>query len=168
MLESYQALKLDAAYRPVAIVPATDALVSYILGKTIILETHDRTISSANHSFQLPSVIVLKKKVVKHFKSFACSTKNLRIRDEGKCQYCNIFIPLGKETIDHVIPKCKGGKHEWTNIVLSCVSCNQKKGWKSPEQAGMFLQKKPKNLDYSTYLKKAAKGFDEWNIYLKG
>jgi len=168
MLESYQALKLDAAYRPVAIVSATDALVSYILGKTIILETHDRVINSASHSFQLPSIIVLKKRVVKHFRSFACSTKNLRIRDEGTCQYCNIFIPLGKETIDHVIPKCKGGKHEWTNIVLSCVSCNQRKGWKTPEQAGMRLRRIPRQLDYSTYLKKLSKGFDGWNIYLKG
>jgi|TARA_R110000824_G_scaffold21150_4_gene79129 5-methylcytosine-specific restriction endonuclease McrA len=168
MLESYQALKLDAAYRPVAIVPATDALVSYILGKTIILETHDRIINSASQSFQLPSIVVLKRKVVKHFRSFACSTKNLRIRDEGKCQYCNTFITVGRETVDHIVPKCRGGAHEWTNIVLSCVSCNQRKGWKTPEQAGMRLQSTPKHLDYSTYLKKAVAGFEEWNIYLKG
>lgn len=168
MLESYQALKLDAAFRPVGIVSSTDALVSHILGKTIVLETHDRIINSANQSFQLPSIIALKNKVVKHFRSFSCSTKNLRIRDEGTCQYCNCFIPLGKETIDHVVPKCKGGKHEWTNIVLSCVGCNQRKGWKTPEQAGMRLLKEPKNLDYATYLKKAAQDIDEWNIYLKG
>lgn len=167
MLETYQALKLDAAFRPIGIVSSTDALVSHMLGKTIILGTHDRIINSANQSFQLPSVIALKKRVVKHFRSFACTTKNLRIRDEGTCQYCNDYIPLGKETIDHVIPKCRGGKHEWENIVLSCVACNQKKGWKTPEQAGMRLLKKPKKLDYAAYLKKAAKGFNEWDLYLK-
>ena len=169
MLENYQTLKLDAAFRPVGIVSSTDALVSYILGKTIVLKNHDRHINSASESFQLPSIVVLKNRVVKNFKSFSCSTKNLRIRDEGVCQYCNAFIPLGKETIDHVVPKCKGGKHEWTNIVLSCADCNQKKGWKAPEQVGMRLLREPKHLDYSTYLKKVAKGFDdEWNIYLKG
>jgi 5-methylcytosine-specific restriction endonuclease McrA len=167
-LNSYQALKLDAAYRPIAIIPATEALVSHMLGKTYVLETHDRIIRSASEAHALPAVVVLKSRVVKKLRTFACSTKNLRIRDDGECQYCGTEIQPGKETVDHVKPKCKGGKHEWTNIVLSCVCCNQKKGAKTVAEAGLRLKKPPIELDYFTYLKKMCGELEKWKIYLKG
>jgi len=167
MLNSYQALKLDAAYRPIAVVSSTEALVSHLLGKATILETYDREIKSPSKTFLLPSVIALKSKVVKQTSSFTCSTKNLRIRDDGICQYCKCHIPLGKETIDHVVPKCKGGKKEWTNVVLCCHKCNQKKGSKSLQQSGFKLLNKPKPLDYTTYLKKVTIQTDVWRLYLK-
>ena len=166
MLNSYQALKLDAAYRPIGIVPSTQALVSCMLGKTYMLECHDRKINSQSQSFDLPAVIVLKNKVVNHRRSFSCTTKNLRIRDNGQCQYCQVSIPLGKETIDHIKPKSRGGRHEWTNIVLSCHSCNQKKGSKTLEQVGFRLLKPPRPLDYKSYLDKITTNVNIWDCYL--
>ncbi len=68
------------------------------------------------------------------------------------CQYCGTQIPPGKETIDHVMPKCKGGKKEWTNVVLCCHKCNQKKGSKSLEQSGFRLLNKATNRVRLLYL----------------
>jgi 5-methylcytosine-specific restriction endonuclease McrA len=167
MLNKYQALKLDAAYRPVGVIPSVQALVSLMLGKVYVLETHERLICSQNESFKLPSVVVLKNRVVRHHRTFSCTTKNLRIRDNGECQYCTKAIPLGRETVDHVIPKSKGGKHVWENIVLSCVACNQKKGSKTLAQAGLRLAKKPRQLDYKTYLEKVTANVEVWDCYLK-
>lgn len=73
------------------------------------------------------------------------SRKNLLLRDRYTCQYCGKYLKNPKErTIDHVIPKSRGGKTVWTNVVLCCKKCNLKKGDRTPEEAGLKLLKKPK------------------------
>ena len=72
------------------------------------------------------------------------SKKNLLIRDGFRCQYSNKRIKAHEATIDHVIPKSQGGKHEWSNVVISCEDINIMKGNKTPEQAGIKLMKQPK------------------------
>lgn len=73
------------------------------------------------------------------------SRKNLFLRDEYRCQYCGKLLKNAKErTIDHVIPKSRGGKTVWSNVVLCCKKCNLKKGDRTPEEAGLKLLKKPK------------------------
>jgi hypothetical protein len=68
---------------------------------------------------------------------------NLFIRDRHKCQYCGATEEETTLNLDHVIPRCRGGRTEWTNIVLSCISCNDKKKDMLPDEAGMKLMKKP-------------------------
>jgi len=73
------------------------------------------------------------------------SRQNLLLRDKYTCQYCGKYLKNPKErTIDHVIPKSRGGKTVWTNVVLCCKKCNLKKGDRTPEEAGMKLLKQPK------------------------
>ena len=73
------------------------------------------------------------------------SRQNLLLRDRYTCQYCGKYLKNPKErTIDHVIPKSRGGKTVWTNVVLCCKKCNLKKGDRTPEEAGLKLLKKPK------------------------
>ena len=69
--------------------------------------------------------------------------RNLWARDNGECQYCSKKVTIAKSTIDHVVPKSKGGQHEWKNIVLSCSPCNQKKGARLLENTSMRLKKEP-------------------------
>ena len=161
----YQALKLDASYRPIGIVPSLDALVSSIVGKSTVLETHDKYSSSARATFALPSVIVIDR-VAKKGKTFPCNRNNVFIRDCGICQYCSKKLTKATCTLDHVIPRSKGGNLSWDNIVLCCMPCNQKKGSKTLSQTGMKLLRQPKPLSYREYLLNNPLDSESWKDYI--
>lgn len=161
----YQALKLDASYRPIGIIPSLDALVSSIVGKSTVLETHNKYISSARATFALPSVIVIDR-VAKKGKTFPCNRNNVFIRDHGTCQYCQKKLTKGTSTLDHVVPRSKGGGLTWDNIVLCCMACNQKKGSKTLEQVGMKLIRQPKHLSYREYLLNNPLDSESWKDYI--
>jgi 5-methylcytosine-specific restriction endonuclease McrA len=142
-VNEYHALKLDASWKPIAVVPAMDALIlSLYSSKCQVIETWDREVSSPNQRFELPSVIVIRDFAWRHGSNIKCNKTNIFARDSGTCQYCG--IRAGKMTIDHVVPKSKGGKHTWDNVVTCCESCNQKKGSKLLAETGMKLMSFPK------------------------
>ena len=161
----YQALKLDASYRPIGVVPSLEALVTSIVGKATVLETHDKKIHSAHQTFDLPSVIVIHR-IAKRGKTFPCSRDNVFIRDKGVCQYCGKKLTKSSSTLDHVIPRSKGGTLTWNNIVLCCVSCNQKKGNRLLEQTNLNLKNQPKTLSYKQYLSHNMFDRAVWKDYL--
>lgn len=101
-------------------------------------------VNAVRINIRIPRVCVLHKynKIPKM--SIRLSKKNLLIRDKGCCQYSGKRIKEYEATIDHVIPKSQGGKHEWSNVVISCQDINIKKGDRTPEQAGLKLLKEPK------------------------
>ncbi len=98
----------------------------------------------------MPSVIVYISTKRHKFKTIRYSKRNIWIRDEGCCQYCDTFIPK-EYTVDHVIPRTKGGKTVFDNVVLSCFKCNQKKGDKTPREANLVLKKIPVKPSYLPY-----------------
>jgi 5-methylcytosine-specific restriction endonuclease McrA len=99
-------------------------------------------IQSAKCKIKIPKVIVLKYYDDIPELEIRLTRKNLLLRDQSSCQYCN--KRLHKDyTIDHVIPKSRGGKHTWDNVVACCFSCNSKKGNKTPKESRMSLLKKP-------------------------
>ena len=69
---------------------------------------------------------------------------NIYARDEHRCQYCGDPFPTSDLTFDHVIPVAQGGRKDWENIVTCCVTCNRKKGGRTPAEAGMHLLRMPK------------------------
>ena len=138
-----KALKLDATYRPVEVIDAIEALILCIVGKAKAVETYTKEICSPSKSFKLPAVIVLTKAIRYSFGGIVCNRQNVIWRDNNKCQYCSKVFPTEKLTVDHVMPKSRGGEKSWTNLVAACKKCNQKKGDKTPEEAGMKLIKKP-------------------------
>jgi len=71
------------------------------------------------------------------------SPENVYLRDRGRCQYCSTAVPRQDFTYDHVIPRAHGGHTVWENVVVSCTPCNQKKGGRTPAQAGMSLARTP-------------------------
>ena len=158
-------LKLDLTYRPVGVIDCLEALVLCIVGKATAVEEYDSEVNSPSVSFKIPSVIVLKN-VVKFINQGLRPTRNNIIwRDHGKCQYCANNFALSELTLDHVVPRSRGGKNTWTNLVACCKKCNQAKRDRTPEEAEMELLRKPLK-PHNSILRYANKIEPIWNIYL--
>jgi 5-methylcytosine-specific restriction endonuclease McrA len=121
------------------------AVILYINGKVNSATTDEfLDIKTGNGIFKLPKHIVLKKFVYIPYKELSPSRKNVFKRDNNKCQYCENELNAENATIDHVIPRSRGGKHEWSNLVACCLRCNRKKGNRTPNEANMNLNCVPK------------------------
>lgn len=141
---STKTLKLDSSYRPLEIVDSIEALVLCLIGKAYAIENYKEEIRSVSESFKLPAVIVLTRYVKFHFHTMTANRANVIWRDQNTCQYCSKEEESRVLTIDHVIPRSKGGKNTWKNLVTACKKCNQKKGNKTPKEANMKLLREPK------------------------
>lgn len=143
---------LNQSYEPLSVCNVKKAILLLLMQKADIVEHHShsvlRTIST---SLPFPSVIKLHRYISLRHTSIELSRKNLLRRDGNKCQYCSTSAP--PLTIDHVIPKSRGGLDTWDNLVCACVKCNNKKGNRTPKEAGMNLLTIPKKPHYIVYLK---------------
>lgn len=145
-LNGWPCLVLNADYRPLSYYPLSlwswqDAIKNVFLDRVNIVETYDQPIRSPSFSMAAPSVVSLKD-FVQQDRPPAFTRFNVFLRDGFACVYCGWDV---KEdlTFDHVIPRSKGGRTSWTNIVAACSSCNLKKGGRTPEEADMFPARKP-------------------------
>lgn len=125
------------------------AVILFITGKVSpYYDTEYLEIQTSSGIFKLPKQIVLKKYVNIPYRNPAPTRRNIMKRDNYTCQYCFVELDKCTPTIDHVLPRGRGGKHEWTNVVACCLKCNRKKGNRTPEEAGMPLIRKPKPLRF--------------------
>jgi len=76
-------------------------------------------------------------------KGIALTRRNIYLRDDYTCQFCGRKLPTSELNIDHVVPKSRGGRMTWNNVVCSCIRCNNKKAARTPQEAGMRLLRKP-------------------------
>ncbi len=162
-------LLLNITYEPLRIINWKKAVTLLLLGKVEVLEEYGREIRAVSFSIRLPSVVRLLR-MVKYPKSeVKFSRQNIYARDKYRCQYCGERYPSEELTYDHVIPRSRGGKTEWTNIVTCCVDCNRKKGGRTPKEAGMKLVRKPTKPTWMPALRITI-GFREvpqcWRDYL--
>lgn len=143
-------LVLDAGYQPVAVVPWQRAVTLFWENKVEIIESYeDAFVRSVTIELKMPSVIRFLKAIRGRKRAIKFSRENLYSRDGGKCQYCAEKVTRAQATYDHVIPRAQGGHTRWENITISCYACNQRKGGRTPAQAGMKLLSlpvKPKKL----------------------
>ena len=95
--------------------------------------------------------------------------KNILVRDNYQCQYCGKKYPLGSMTIDHIIPRSRGGTTEWTNAVSCCKKCNSKKGGRMPKEAGMKLISKPQVPKFNHTISRMLddKRYELWKDFIK-
>lgn len=142
-MKSFKTLKLDSSFRPVEVIDAVEALVLCIVGKAMPVEEYAEEIRTVTKKFVLPSVIALKKVIKFRLTTMAPSRDNVFWRDNNQCQYCTKTFLKEELTLDHVIPRSKGGKNTWTNLVTACKKCNQKKGNRTPDGACMPLLRAP-------------------------
>jgi len=138
-----QTLLLNASYEPLKVVHWQKAITLWCQGKVEIIASHDREIRAVSFSVKLPSVIRLLRyvRIKKRFDYVPFSRANIYARDAYTCQYCAGQFPTQELTFDHVVPVSQGGRKDWENIVTCCVSCNRRKGGRTPEEARMRLVK---------------------------
>lgn len=142
-------LVLNSDYTPLSLLPLSaiawkDAIKILFLEHATALEYYDDwTVRSPSTEFPVPAVIV-SKKFIKNKQGVKFSRSNLMLRDRFTCQYCGIRLSRDDLTIDHVIPRVKGGKTRWDNVVCSCYVCNSIKGHKS----SIKPRTKPTKPDY--------------------
>tara|TARA_R100001510_G_scaffold56437_1_gene62020 strand:- start:637 stop:1143 length:507 start_codon:yes stop_codon:yes gene_type:complete len=160
-----QTLKLDSTYRPIGVIDCIEALVMCIVGKATAVEEYEDEISSPSVTFKLPSVIVLKNVVRFISHGMKPSRSNVIWRDNNTCQYCRDKHNSCDLTIDHIMPRSRGGQNTWTNLVACCKKCNQKKRDRTPSEAGMKLIKKPLK-PRTSLLRHTSDIVPIWNIYL--
>ena len=140
MEENLYTLKLDAAWKPIDIISATRGFVMSWTGRAKSIRSYEvGPLEDENY----PAVIILKSYISKRRFTIPCNRKNVFWRDDYTCQYCTKKFSYGNLTMDHVIPKSKGGHRIWTNIVSACGKCNSKKANKTTEEAKMFPMKEP-------------------------
>lgn len=139
-----ETLVLDVGMRPIDRISWTDAITQIVAKKKalVIEEYPDRYISTVNWTVKMPSVIMLLVPIRKS-RAIKFSRHSVYARDKGRCQYCGERARKSEFQYEHVIPKSQGGRTCWENIVVSCMECNQRKGGRTPEQAGMRLLSKP-------------------------
>ena len=134
-------LVLNQNYEPLNICRVRRAVVLMHHGKAELLENGSGFIHSASDAFDVPSVIRMLSMIKRPRTQRKLTRFEIFNRDSYACQYC------GKKTfqltLDHVIPRYRGGQHTWENVVSACVPCNRRKAGKSPEQSGMRLARRP-------------------------
>jgi 5-methylcytosine-specific restriction endonuclease McrA len=136
-------LVLSQGYEPLKVIPWERAITLLFLGKIEVIEEYDHDVRSTSLVIKMPAVVRLISAFRRHKKKVKFSRVNIFGRDKYKCQYCGDKGKLADLTYDHVVPKSRGGKTTWKNIVTCCYDCNSKKGDKSPQEAGMRLRKQP-------------------------
>ena len=158
-------LVLNQSYEPLMVINAKRAIILVLKEKVELLEKYANSIRTVSASFDFPSVVRLNFYVRIKYKDIALNRKNLLKRDNNRCQYCNSpSIPL---TIDHIVPRNKGGQDTWENLVAACVKCNTKKGNYFLKEISMKLLKEPRKpskiFQLQSYVNKSQ---DSWKQYL--
>src|SRR5258707_15281016 len=144
-------LVLNASYEPINICAARRALVLVLKGIASAEELSSSAVHSTRFTIRVPSVIrLLEYRRIPH-QTRALSRKNILLRDRNTCQYCCKVMSSGELTLDHVMPRSRGGLSTWENLVACCHDCNRRKGNQLlHELTEMRLQREPRSFSLHT------------------
>ncbi len=145
---NYPALVLNADFRPLSYFPLStwnwqDAVKAVFLDRVSVLSEYDREVRSPSFSMRLPSVIALRD-FIPSARMPAFTRFNVFLRDGFTCQYCDHKLSAPELTFDHVIPRARGGRTSWENVVTACGPCNVRKGSKLPKECSMVPRQEPR------------------------
>ena len=163
-----QVLVLNQNYEPLNVCAARRAFVLVFGGKAELLETGGDGIRGVDRTYPMPSVIRLHHPVRRPRPRVRLTRREVFVRDRQRCQYC------GKHgldlTLDHVIPRRRGGAHEWENVVTACRPCNHRKGGRTPREARMKLMREPvrPRLSVPQLFAHHVHRYEEWRPFLFG
>ncbi|MHB8682390.1 MAG: HNH endonuclease [Acidimicrobiales bacterium] len=161
---SSRALVLNATFEPLGIVSSRRALLLVLATRAELVHTTGAAFRSERASFPEPSVVRLSRYVrVPHDRTVAVNRRTVFARDSHRCQYCG----SAAESIDHVVPRSRGGLHAWDNVVAACRRCNTRKEDRLPHEAGLVLHRVPAAPRQRVWLLAMCGGArDEWAPYL--
>ena len=164
-----QVLLLNITYEPLRVINWKKAITLLCLGKVEVIEEYGREIHAISFTVRLPSVVRLLHLVRRPNGPVKFSRQNIYARDRYKCQYCGDRFSTEELTYDHILPRSRGGKTAWENIVTCCIDCNRKKGGRTPGEACMKLIRKPSRPKWIPSIRITV-GFKEvpetWRDYL--
>jgi 5-methylcytosine-specific restriction endonuclease McrA len=134
---------LNASFEPLNVIGWRRAVKLVVLEKAEIVEASAHEVHSVSTRMSVPSVVRLTSFVRFRRREAKFSRRNIYTRDDFRCQYCGDRPPAQELTCDHVMPRSRGGRTEWSNIVTCCVPCNRRKGGRTPTEAGLRLVRTP-------------------------
>jgi 5-methylcytosine-specific restriction endonuclease McrA len=160
-----QALVLNQDYRPLTVCTVQRAFLLVFLQKAeLVSQAVNGALKTVTKSYPAPAVVRLYSYVNLPYKGVVLTRNNIFKRDGFECQYCGDSRNL---TLDHMMPKARGGKSTWFNLVTACKTCNTKKGEFTPEEMGMMIKRKPYKPSYIVFLRDFSGNLmDEWIPYL--
>ena len=166
-----EVLVLNASYEPLHVVSTRRAILLLLKDKAELVEATDRYIRAASAQFPQPLVIRLRQYIkLPQNLTLPLTRRLVYARDQYTCQYCGAHLSASHLTLDHVIPKSRGGAKTWENIVTACKRCNQRKGNRTPEEARMRLRRPPYRPRYVAliWLKAPERRPSAWEKYITG
>jgi 5-methylcytosine-specific restriction endonuclease McrA len=163
-------LVLNASYEPINICGARRALVLVLKGVARTEEEHGLVLHAQRSRVAMPSVIRLLEYRRIPYQTRALSRKNILLRDRNTCQYCGEIFAPGDLTLDHVIPRSRGGDSTWENLVACCHACNRHKGNRMLDEIDdMILLREPRPFSLHTsrqIMRMLGRADDRWRKYL--
>ncbi len=163
-------LVLNRSWLPINTITVRQALVMVVKGSASVIEPEtyqlhdfeswrshaptngDARVHGVGYAIRLPEIVVLARYDRSPRQQVPFTRKNLYRRDEHRCQYCGTRKPLNELSIDHVVPRSRGGGSSWENCVLACLPCNVRKGDRRPSDVGMRLLRAPRRPNWSPCL----------------
>ncbi len=162
-------LVLNASYEPINVCAARRAIILVLKGVARAEEENGNYMHAARVAMRIPSVIrLLEYRRIPH-QTRALSRKNILLRDRNTCQYCGQILGAGDLTLDHVLPRSRGGASSWENLVACCHGCNRRKGNQLPHEANMKLFRDPRSFNLHTsrhIMRMMGHSDDKWRKYL--
>ena len=164
-------LLLSQGYEPIKVISWQRAITLLTLGKVEVIEEYDADVRATSLIVKIPAVVRLLRAFRRHAKPVKFSRVNIYARDGYRCQYCGGRCSVSELTYDHVVPRARGGRTEWTNVVTACEPCNLSKGHRLPRDSGVWPLHPP--YQPSTWeLQENGRGFppnhlhESWRDYL--
>lgn len=163
--QTKKVLILNQDYSTLTVCSVQKAFILIFLSKAeLVVEAKGQKLRTISKAYPMPSIIRLYKYVNLPYRGVMLTRQNIFRRDHYTCQYCGVTTNL---TLDHLIPKSKGGRSSWTNLVTACRSCNSKKGDLTPEEVGMTLAREPFKPSFVMFLRDFSSNiYEEWLPYL--
>ncbi|TAM59097.1 HNH endonuclease [bacterium] len=147
-----EVLVLNFTYEALNITSFQRAVKLLFSGKAEMVHGRERAIHSTSITLRMPSIIRMLYYIRRPMQKVALTKKNVLLRDDYTCQYCGV---RGERlmTVDHVLPRSKGGPSTWENLVAACVRCNNRKNNRTPDDANMQLKRRPKQPRYIPWIR---------------
>ena len=162
-------LVLNATFEPINVTAVRRAVTLVLKGVAQAEEHNHAELHSAREHMPVPSVIRLL--AYRHIpqQTRALSRKNILLRDRNTCQFCSHVFCASELTLDHVVPRSRGGHSSWENLVACCYQCNNRKGDRTPEEAGLRLARRPRPFTLHTsrqLMRLLGRQDEKWRKYL--
>jgi 5-methylcytosine-specific restriction endonuclease McrA len=160
-------LVLNASYEPLQLISTRRAVVLLLQDKAELVEAAGQRLRARGISFEVPLVIRLVRYIrIPRRLRLPCSRRGVLARDRETCQYCGIQPGRSHLTVDHVLPRSRGGLTTWDNVVAACRDCNHRKGGRTPEEANMELMTVPRQPQFVAFaLLGELERHDVWKKY---